>query len=117
MASSPCLDSLGVCLPLLRRELCDVGLSFVRRCRWLLHFAVDTIFLTVALKLLAKHLDLSDQLIGAGLDGHAGTVEAEGEDGALALHACEACGELDLPRSLSTPDQVTRKLLVGLTKL
>ena len=57
---------------------------------------LNDLLLLVALKLLAKHLNLLDQLVGRGLDGQTGAVVALGEEGALALHAGEAGVVLNL---------------------
>ena len=92
------LGATGLCdsLALLGVELGDVLLGLGRSSRGGRGSVLNNLLLLVALELLAKHLNLLDQLVGRGLDGQTGAVVALGEEGALALHAGEAGVVLDL---------------------
>jgi hypothetical protein len=86
------LYGLGRSLSLGRLELGDIFLSLG------LGGLLDNLLflLLVACEVLAEFLDLVDELVGTGLDGHTGAVETHREESALALHAGDTSGKLDL---------------------
>lgn len=90
-------DVLGSGLALLRSELEDVGLGgLLGGCGYSVLLGI---LLLVVLEVLAKHLHLASQLVGARLDGHSGAVISLGEEGSLALHAGPTGSEFDLGSS------------------
>ena len=90
------VDGLGGHLALLCGKLGDVCLGrLLGWCRSGLVAGVGDILDGAVFKVLAKHFDFTDELVGACLDGHTGTMVSLGEESTLSLHTCPAGAEFD----------------------